>query len=148
MSTLDAFSIDWTLDHERYHFCWLALDPLLTLPDGRELQLSLAHWWALREVLALLPHNPGRDGGSVRSAALAAPGHEESRHGKAWTAEEEDRVRSFWEAGGDPAEIGRALGRSRGAVSARLVRLGLLDEADANLRWPAGGRERVAEPKS
>lgn len=146
MSTLDSFSIDWTLDHERYHFCWLAQEPMLTLPDGRELQMSLTHWWAIREVLALLPPNPTRDGSApARPAANPQVAREESRRGKAWTAREEDDVRARWAAGGDAAEIGLALGRSRGAVTARLVLMGLLDEAEAGLRWPAGGRAPAPE---
>jgi hypothetical protein len=41
-------------------------------------------------------------------------------------------------AGDDPADIALALGRSRGAVMARLVRLGCLDEAEVELRFPPG----------
>ncbi len=142
MSTFDSFSIHWTLDHQRYRFGSLALDPLLTLPDGRELQMGLAHWWALREVLALLPPDTGRDSGDWYPTAPPPPpmAREESRRGKVWTAEEEERVRAGWTAGDDAAEIGRELKRSRAAVTARLVLLGLMDEAEANLRWPAGGR--------
>ncbi|MFN7143470.1 MAG: hypothetical protein ACK4YP_06835 [Myxococcota bacterium] len=64
----------------------------------------------------------------------AHPGTE--RRGKAWTEEEETRLREGFAAGEDPAALGRAIGRTRGAVAARLVRLGLLTEEAAGLRYP------------
>ena len=46
--------------------------------------------------------------------------------GAGWTTEEEQRLRSAFQAGKTIAEIARSHGRGEGGITARLVRLGLL----------------------
>lgn len=53
--------------------------------------------------------------------------------GKAWTAAEERALRSLFTRGLRAGEIARRVGRSRDAVAARLVRLGLVEEAGDKL---------------
>jgi len=48
--------------------------------------------------------------------------------GKAWTSDEERVLRALFRRGLRAGEIARRVGRSRDAVAARLVRLGLLEE--------------------
>lgn len=73
----------------------------------------------------------------------ARPGAE--RRGKVWTEDEETRLREGFAAGEDPAALGRAIGRTRGAVAARLVRLGLLTEEAAGLRYPVQRPDTAAD---
>lgn len=64
-----------------------------------------------------------------------------TRRGKPWTADEEARLAAAHEGGATPAELAELFQRSKGAVNARLVRLGLLEEATAGLRYPVSPRK-------
>lgn len=67
--------------------------------------------------------------------------------GTRWTAEEEERLASAFDAGRTVDELARAHNRSRAAIEARLVRLGKLDASAVTtpLRYPpktGGGQAR------
>ena len=128
--------MSWSAPEGAYRF---QSPDALTLPDGQRLCLPLAAWLRLRDVLRLLPDDPAADRGGGEPAGANPPRPGPTNRGKPWTADEEARAHAAWAAGDDAADIGRALGRSRGAVMARLVRLGLVDEAEAGLRYPAQG---------
>ena len=49
------------------------------------------------------------------------------RHGVAWSAEEDDRLRTLFVAGKAIAALAEAHQRKRGAITSRLVKLGLLE---------------------
>lgn len=66
--------------------------------------------------------------------APARPGP--ARRGQAWTEEDEAVVRDGFAANESAAVLGERLGRSRGAVLARMVRLGLVPPEEAGLRYP------------
>ena len=66
------------------------------------------------------------------------------RRGQLWTEEEEGRVRAAHAAGVEAGELAQQLGRSPGAVRARLVWLGLVDPETETLRYPV--RPRVTAP--
>jgi hypothetical protein len=68
-----------------------------------------------------------------------------ARRGKAWSDDEEAQLRARFTQGGTPGAIATALGRTSGSVRARLVRLGLLDEEAAGLRYPVA-RGAAAAP--
>ena len=106
----------------------------LVLPDGGTVSLPLAAWVALRDALHLL--SPARRAGGP------------TNRGQPWAAAMEERMATAFGAGDDPQEIALALGRTRGAVLARLVRLGLMDEATAGLRYPARPAPRAETPAS
>lgn len=61
----------------------------------------------------------------------------ESRKGKAWTQEEEERITHYYERGISTADIAERVGRTEAAIKARLAKLGLIeytygqDESDA-----------------
>ena len=61
----------------------------------------------------------------------------ESRKGKAWTQEEEERITHYFERGISTADIAERIGRTEVAIKARLAKLGLIeytygqDESDA-----------------
>lgn len=61
----------------------------------------------------------------------------ESRKGKAWTQEEEERITHYFERGINTADIAERVGRTEVAIKARLAKLGLIeytygqDESDA-----------------
>jgi hypothetical protein len=63
-------------------------------------------------------------------------GDKEGRRGSAWSEEEEEAIRASFAAGDSVPDLAERLGRSAGAVRARLVRLGLLSEEEAGLRYP------------
>ena len=55
--------------------------------------------------------------------------------GKPWRVEDEAMLAAGHATGRPVAEMARAVGRTPGSVKARLVHLGLLDEATVNLRF-------------
>lgn len=63
-----------------------------------------------------------------------------AQRGRRWSEEEEDCLRTRLRGVEDATPLAEELGRSRGAVLARGVRLGLIAEEDAGLRYPPGGR--------
>ena len=159
MFDLDSLDLSWRTASGRHRFHTLAGDPVLELPGGGRVQLPPRDWVAL--VAALVGYSAGvrPESGEAASAAGPAPAIAQpatpgfggpvvsgpARRGQPWTTDEEIRVASAFRAGDGVSEIARATGRSRGAVAARLVALGLLDEAEAHLRYP---RRRAEAPPS
>jgi len=68
----------------------------------------------------------------------AAPAMPQSGPGSRWSAEEEQRLATAFDAGRTVDELARAHGRSRASIEARLVRLGKMDAAAVTtpLRYP------------
>ena len=68
----------------------------------------------------------------------AAPPMPQSGSGSRWSAEEEQRLATAFDAGRTVDELARAHGRSRAAIEARLVRLGKMDASAVTtpLRYP------------
>ncbi len=122
--SISAFTTTWVAADGDYRFS----SPTLTLcmPDAQTVRMDLDAWRALREVLHLL-------GTSDSSLPPARSGP--ANRGRPWSAEEEDRLRAAWDAGDDPPDIARALSRSRGAVLARAVKLGLVGADEVGLRF-------------
>jgi hypothetical protein len=55
-----------------------------------------------------------------------------ARHGTAWSAQEDHRLRTLFLAGEAIAKLAKAHQRKKGAISSRLIKLGLLpDEVSA-----------------
>ena len=83
---------------------------------------------------------------TIHSAGPAAPADARrgpARRGKVWSADEEATLPAGFAAGRRATELAAAVGRSAGAVNARLVAMGLLDAEAAGLRIrSAGGRAR------
>lgn len=125
MSTPDLV---WTAADQTFRLAVSATpapEPTLHLPDGRAIALPVPAWLALRDALrALDPEAP----------RAARPGP--ANRGKPWAPDDDERVSTGFQAGIEPAAIAREVGRTRGAVVARLVRLGLMEEAAAGLRYP------------
>lgn len=152
-----VFTVTWSDESGPYQFVATRPAPVLFLPDGREVALPLDAWGRLRDVLHLLPPaapaDPepdylGLDWDEPRRTELddLPPPRGPARRGKVWDDAEEAYVREAWARGEDAATIGAHLERSRGAVTARLVKLGLVEEAEANLRFPPG--RVVAAPQA
>jgi ATP-dependent exoDNAse (exonuclease V) beta subunit len=57
-----------------------------------------------------------------------------ARHGHAWSAEEDDRLRAMFLKGEAIVDIAGAHQRKQGAITSRLVKLGLIEEK-ADARW-------------
>ena len=90
-------------------------------PESRE------GWKALRTVLDLVLDDP-----APAPAPAARPGP--PNRGRAWSAEEDARLLARFDADGEVAALARELGRTRGAVRARLAKHGRLPAE--GLRWP------------
>lgn len=54
---------------------------------------------------------------------------QESRKGKTWTQEEEERITLYFERGISPADIAERIGRTEVAIKIRLAKLGLIEYA-------------------
>lgn len=122
--SLSTFDVAWSVGDAPYRFSAPGLT--LELPDRRTVQLDRAAWRALGEVLRLLP-----DDGPPVLPRVEGPANK----GRPWSPEEEERLCAAWRGGDEPREIARALGRTRHAVLARAVRLGLAEAADVGLRF-------------
>ena len=59
-----------------------------------------------------------------------------ANRGRPWRPEDDERIRLGHATGEGTEVVAAELGRSRGAVVARLVKLGLVDPAEAGLRYP------------
>jgi hypothetical protein len=76
---------------------------------------------------------PGTGGEAI---VPANAGMARGRRGRAWSPTEEQELSSAFSDGLPLPDIAGRLGRSTTAVQARLVLLGLLDPAEATLRYP------------
>jgi DNA helicase-2/ATP-dependent DNA helicase PcrA len=105
----------------------------LPLFSERERELLLhgpASTWVARRETSERPRRP-RKTAAEREQARAARNREENlplRHGVAWNQDEDDRLRAAFAAGQAIAAIAAAHARKRGAITARLMRLGLITE--------------------
>ena len=61
-----------------------------------------------------------------------------ARRGQSWTEEEETVIAAKLNSVDDAAAIAQELGRTRGAVLARAVKLGLIDSSEVTLRFAGG----------
>ena len=77
-------------------------------------------------------------GGAAAPAPERNPAFPQSGSGSRWSAEEEERLASGFDAGKTVDELARANNRSRAAIEARLVRLGKMDASAVTspLRYP------------
>lgn len=78
------------------------------------------------------------ESGSAPAAERKPAALPQSGSGSRWSAEEEQRLASAFDAGKTVDELARAHSRSRAAIEARLVRLGKMDASAVTtpLRYP------------
>lgn len=131
--SIELLEVSWRVGADRFSF-------VLT-PDGTP------HLSGPGVAELLEPAEPS-DAPARTAPARTGP----ARRGKAWSEAEEAQLRERFTHGDAPADIGAALGRTSGAVRARLVRMGLLDEEAAGLRYPvprgaASSGEPVGDPE-
>ncbi len=112
----------WTVADHAFRFYLSSPTFTLDLPDGRAIALPREAWEALHHALGRML-KPARTGPENR--------------GKPWDPATDERLAADFGGGRELADIAADLGRTRGAVLSRLVRLGLVDEATAGLRYPA-----------
>jgi hypothetical protein len=79
-------------------------------------------------------------GDDLPPAGTVSPRPGPARRGRPWSEEEEGALRDGFGRGESPEALAKGTGRTAGAVRARLVKLGLLDAAEAGLRYPLTGR--------
>mgnify|MGYP000430161030 CR=1 FL=1 len=99
-------------------------------------------WQEVIERLEAMLGDEGLAPGDVTALKLALEAvqlraRRPANSGKPWSVEDEARIAAGHAAGQTPAELAAVVGRSKASVTARLVRLGLLDaSAAAALRYP------------
>jgi hypothetical protein len=133
---------------------------------AREILRSLAEGINPQTGIAFPPDSPYQQADTVRALymALEAMGKgsmprkpreldpDRPKIGAAWTTEEEQQLRDAFQAGKGISEIAAAHGRTRGAITARLVKLGLIEETVITRAGrghaPDAGRSRpsIVEP--
>jgi DNA helicase II / ATP-dependent DNA helicase PcrA len=77
----------------------------------------------------------GADGGGLAAERRDGPSRKKNdglpaRHGQSWSVDEDDRLRAMFLEGEAIAAMASAHQRKRGAITSRLVKLGLLTETD------------------
>jgi hypothetical protein len=128
---IEEVEISWQIEGRR-HRARLAAEGFVLLPvEGPILDVPLDAAERPPAVAAVPPTPPAEPGGTGGGATPQL-----ARKGKAWSDGEEEELRRAFVADEPSRDIARRLGRSHGAVVARLVRMGLLDEALAGLRYP------------
>jgi len=118
-SSPSQFLYELAGEERRY---WLWTDPQANGADERLPLLSDRERQRLIE-RSLPQHRPAQSPKRLNNPA-GAPG----RHGLSWSADEDDRLRAAFQAGDAIAAIASAHERKIGAITARLVRLGLISE--------------------
>jgi ATP-dependent exoDNAse (exonuclease V) beta subunit len=74
---------------------------------------------------------PKRSAGKRRHRRQANSDGAPARHGAAWSADEDDRLRKMFLAGEAIAALAAAHQRKKGAIAARLMKLGLIPDREA-----------------
>ncbi|TAK29336.1 MAG: hypothetical protein EPO40_10600 [Myxococcaceae bacterium] len=93
-----------------------------TVDEDRELVRLQEEGLPARDIAGLLDRSAGAIRSRVQTLARPAPTTAYAR----WTASDDARLRSMIAGGSDSAAIGDAMGRSRGAIHSRALRLGLV----------------------
>ena len=94
-------------------------------------------WTSEGETYVIVIDSAGRptiEGGEPPRRRRSGP----ARRGQSWTEEEETVIAAKLNSVDDAPAIAAELGRTRGAVLARAVKLGLLDASEVNLRFAGG----------
>lgn len=109
-----------------------ALPIVRALADGRDpasgAPLAAESVFQKPEVIrALFAAALALEGASVPRVSADAPKTASSGAGSAWTADEERRLVEQFDAGVSPAQIAKEHGRTRGAITSRLKKLGKID---------------------
>lgn len=101
----------------------------LITPEGEVVELEKGAWVALAAAIGrIFP-----SGTPQRGRVPADPTRPNA--GRPWTSAQDAELAARWTAGETARVLSRDLGRSPGAIAARLVRLGLVDDrAEARLR--------------
>jgi hypothetical protein len=107
---------------------------VLTISDGRELELSRSEWELLAKALGkLLRGLPAWDvpfdqklGRRPKADGAASSSERLANAGEKWTPELDNELRLRFAAGERPGDIAVEFQRTSGAITARLVRLGLI----------------------
>jgi hypothetical protein len=104
---------------------------LVNTADGPVLEgrpRGVEAWVAVRTALdLLLPSSPSATPAAAASAPPRGPSARLPNRGKAWAPEDDAGLLARFDAGELVPELALSLGRSRGAVRARLVKHGRLD---------------------
>ncbi|KRR15002.1 hypothetical protein [Bradyrhizobium valentinum] len=113
--TINVFA-KWTVQDRQFSLQKLAGGAVLTISDGRQLELTHSEWSKLGKALKKLG-----EGSDPKHAV---------NNGAKWTKEQDDQLKTRWEARIPLRGIAAEFERTQGAITARLVRLGLAVDSD------------------
>lgn len=108
----------------------------LTTPDGQIMELSIPEWAALAAVLHQI---------ALNTPGIPLDKKQPLNAGKPWSKEDDSSVERDWSQEISIASIARRLGRSRGSIAARLVRLGLVQDRFEAWRRSSAPSQGVTE---
>jgi len=121
MTTVFSKTISWRSSDGEFTLTMDTGVGELLAPDGQVTRMTIAQWRdvqiALNELIgpAPLPRSRGDDSS-------------QPNRGQPWTAESDTELRSLWDRKLPIRAIAEHFGRSRGAITARLARLGIVVE--------------------
>src|SRR5262249_50832586 len=98
--------------------------PLLSNRERQRLKDGTVPWPAPEEEPRRSKRKGGKQDRTARNKAAGAP----DRHGFAWNADEDNRLRARFEAGEAIIALAAAHQRKPGAITARLIKLGVITE--------------------
>ncbi|WP_342733753.1 hypothetical protein [Bradyrhizobium sp. B117] len=118
---MDIFAM-WMVEARQFSLHKTTNGALLTVSDGRELDLAKIEWLMLVQALA--------EFGAPLSSEIAGSKRERTglprNNGEKWTAKLDRQLKSRWEEGASADELAREFERTKGAITSRLVLLGLM----------------------
>ncbi|WP_048708957.1 hypothetical protein [Microvirga massiliensis] len=122
-------TLQWEVDERSFHFTTDGVVGELQTPDGQVITLSMGEWHAISIGLTEL----GPVAKSSKYKAAMPP-----NVGQPWSEELDAHLKARWTDGADVRQLAAEFGRSRGGITSRLVRLGLVpDRQSSDSRIPA-----------
>ena len=113
-------TIEWNINGSLFALRCAGNDMELTTPSGQRVSLPVDEWRVAAQMIlkARAPSTAGSD----RKRMFA------DQQGKPWTEAADAELRQRWQAVGDIAALAAHFERTRGAIKARLVKLGLVEK--------------------
>lgn len=119
--------VEWTVEDRHFILTRSTNDAILQSPDGMTITLTLAEWHRLADALTRLGLSKLRAPESRADLPTSA--------GLPWSIALDDQLTSLWNEGQTVRALADLFGRTPGAITSRLVRIGLVEQrSDTNSR--------------
>lgn len=113
-------ALEWSVDGR--HFRFVADDHVgeFRTPEGEIVTLCMEEWRALADAIGL------SYSAKTKPTIAQIMSSDIPNAGQPWSRELDERLESLWNSGTSVDELARGFGRTSGAISSRLMRLGLV----------------------